>query len=248
MKREEDDPLIKHYSKIKCDPLTPDEAASATFDERFNSIAHFVITQVKNFYFSLSREGRVSYTVDDIFSDVWVELAEKNEQYDSSRGGYLIFASRIIRNHLVDMRERSRCVRLPSNATSTMKKYSEALEAGELKEAQKSILLSILAAARDHVELICIGDDLVNEPSDPSVDPHEELERFESEEEMYKSLSARLDTLTTIECAVLGASMGLWGSDALASGEVAFKYGADVKFVNRTLRRARRKLGIKARP
>lgn len=247
-------PLYSYYASLPSVKLTREQARDATFDERFASIGRYLARQAGLFHHSLSAEGKVSHDPDDICSELWIELREKNGSYNWEEGSYLAFASPVIRHKLIWLRETSRVVKMPMNANVSFSEAEQAEQEGTLSKTKRITLACIRAAATDHMPLVSTSrhaehapDAVEFQPIDESMQPLEELETEESEEACVGDLSRNLLTLTLLEAVVLGASLGLWGSDKRTLGQVSLQYGHDPKHLATVLREARRKLGISAK-
>jgi len=247
VKFKDDNPLTDHYGRMVRPRMTREQAGKASFEERFDAIARYVVSHVKTFFFALSPEGKISYELDDIVTEVWVELAQKNHLYRPELGNYLAWANTLIRNLLIDLRERSRCIRMPTNASTVFRRSEVQQEAGTLPEARRLLLLQMMAAGRDHFLIRSGPDGEDEEGPSPSDSPEQADERALTEDARFYELSAKLNQLSTLECVVLGATLGLWGRTPSTYREVALQYGHDEKFIRLTLRRARRKLGIRVK-
>jgi hypothetical protein len=243
-------PLTQLYGNMPSVKLSRAQAGAATFEQRFASIARFVAGMVRKFHGSLSPEGHVSFELDDVFTDCWIELREKNTLYDNKASSYIVFASVLVSHLLLELRERSRCVRMPANASMVLKAYDRKDSESQLTKPQRILYMQILASGRDHGPLRGGSDARGHAASTANrvCGPHDELEREEHEAAETTRLARQLCKLTTLECVTLSASLGLWGNAKASHREVSLEYGFSEKFVKTVLRRARHKLKIKARP
>ena len=196
-------PLLLHYGSL-CSRITREQAAIASFDERFNSIGRYVVGQSIRFYsIVLSREGKTAFDPEDIFIELWSELRERNPYYKSELGKYLTFAQRVIANKLSEMLETTHCVQLPANAAE---KYKTLARLTELDSRQAERLSALVAANVDHAP-IQAGETIESGDARPEQQAIANERRTLSEAAIIRMLSS----LTARECLAVGLRYGLWG-------------------------------------
>lgn len=226
--------LIDYFRGL-CNPLTPSQAAAASFEERVNSIGRFLVGQVLASYRRLSPEGRVAYDPDDLILECWIKLKERDSKYQSARGEYVVFARKIIRNCLVEITEKTRCVKLPANSAGMFRSLQ-----GSQAECDVSRLELLTRTARDHVVLDGVqAEDLDSgEPCPLQIMVNAETAAADREE-LAKTLS---DNLSAVECLALGSYYGAWDNQRRLLRDVARDHNVGVQPLRKALASAREKV------
>lgn len=205
--------VFGHYHRF----LNLDEASSATPEERITSVWPFVVKQVSAFISSLHQRELVNFDADDVLIEVWIELRQKDCKWDPRIGTYISFAGKIIHHLFVRIRERSRTVESPRNATCRLKECISLLQSGKnLTEARSKNRNDILRTIN--------GTSLMGEVvpeyehhSSPESDCLGQEHEIILEDAVKRSVSA----LSPLEAFVLGRLHGLWGNESQTLDQVA---------------------------
>ena len=220
----EDQPLLAHFSRA-FKSLTRDEAQTADFDTRLASIGRLLVRDVLRMHRRLSPEGRLNYEPEDLFLEIWAELRKRNEKYDKRKGNYRTFAMRIARNKFSELRIRSRCVKLPSDADK------------QFRCGQPDQVGRLARTATDH-EPLC---DVLVQDRQPS--PVDGLIWLESHEAAVSDVAKHIGNMSVHE-AIAISTLGVWGPKKPIV-ELSRQYGIQPSVLRKALASARAKLESK---
>lgn len=218
----------------KHDFLDAGEAAGTTVEGRIRSIWPFIVRRVLAFSETLKPRERVNYDPEDVLTEIWLILAEKDALWTAERGKYITFAGIIIDRELCSIRDKARTVQAPRNSSCRMKKYRE-------EEADGSITGRRAKTAAD---IRRTGDgtkDLGHERNADQVSGREPLAILagaESRAESHDAIKSAIKRLSPFEALVVGRLSGLWGRPASSVWLISWETGRGQEEVRRAKDRA----------
>lgn len=200
-------------------PLNPTEQAVATTDERIASVWPFMITRAAKFADSLKDRQRSNYDMEDVLTEIYLELRTKDSKFDASVATYVTFAATLADHLFVSIRDNSRTVHSPKNSGSRLHSYEESRAAGELTGKREATANKIrrtrcdFGGVEDQAKLECRSK------------PDMEAEDAEDRRMARNAVIAGLASLTPYEAAVTGGLAGLWGQPTMSVDAIVDAYG-----------------------
>lgn len=225
--------------------LAVEEAVNATTEARIRSIWPFIVKRVLAFAESLKPRERVNFDPEDVLSELWVALAEKDHKWTPERGKYITFAGTIIDREFCSIRDRSRTVESPRNSSCRMKAYAKEEEDGSITPRRLKTSNDIRRTG-DNTSRIAHGDKLSSESGESEAmvlcgNTKEPLEIVAESEGVAISLDAvkrAIRLLPPFEALVMGRLSGLWGKPKQSTWEIAWHTGREESEVRRAKSRA----------
>jgi hypothetical protein len=198
-------PTIFAFGEGPIEYLTIEQAQAATPAERIKSVWPFLVRSTLKFCDSLRRRAAINFDPEDVLTELWIVLAEKDAKWEPARGPYLSFAGRVITNELHQIRDRAGTIQGPRNATCRVKQYERERAVGTLTEKKAATLRDIRRAFADH-------ESLEPETAGRIVTRSERLEPDElaAETRLRRQIGAALLDLPSAEAAVIGRSFGFY--------------------------------------
>jgi RNA polymerase sigma factor (sigma-70 family) len=195
----------------------------ADFDARVESIWPFLMSMCSSFVERLSPSERQSLDLDDVLSEAFVRLKEKDHCWNPDRGRYITFAGSVVRRMLYDLRDRSRTVKSPSNSSIRSKAYEE--KAATTGGVANPIWESIAATKREYVSINGVEGGVDIEDHGP---PAEDEAKESRDRDVAKKLKEFIGSLTPYQAAVVGMEYGLFGQPTRTVAEIAERLKIDV--------------------
>lgn len=215
--------------------LGADDAAGKTLDERIKSVWPFIISCVRSFEKTLSVRERANYDMEDVVSEIWLALAEKDDKWTPERGKYITFAGVVIHRELSAIRDKCRTVHGPRNSSCMMKKYSMGEDDGTITPRKAKTAADIRRTIKGAT---CVTE---NPPTKGcnSPEPSAVVGRAESAAENLDAVKLSIrKNLTPFEAKVMGLLCGLWGNPSLSVFWIAWHEKKDPSEVRRAKDRA----------
>lgn len=217
--------------------LDDEEARTATVQDRIKSVWPFLVREVLKFSETLKPRSLAAFDVEDVLTELWIVLAEKDEKWNPDRGPYINFAGKVISNELHAIRDRSHTVKAPRNSACRIKEYESEEDEGSLTSRRRKTLGDIRRVMGDHEpvenhESIATGED----ETTATVERREELRLIS--DAVLKALMG----LTAEEADVIGKSFGLWNQKPLPLEEIAQRRGRGIDAIKKAKLRGEAKL------
>jgi DNA-directed RNA polymerase specialized sigma subunit len=218
-------PLLKAFGEHHVFLDAPDEAKSDV-NTRIQSIWPFMVRRVIRFYKSLKPREKANCDIEDLLLELCAMLIENDKHWDIGRGRYITFAGKLIAHELLAVRDRSRTVHSPRNASSRIKEYKASAEEGTLSERRRETFEQ-LSRTIDNIKAMP-NTDLGLHYED---DRLEDVDQRDLDANAKKLLAKAIKRLPPAESLVVGWSSGLWGSGYCTHEEIAKKLQRDVEEV-----------------
>lgn len=208
-------PIYAEYAD-NAKQLSTQEAINATREERIHSVWRMMVHETRRFLSKSKYRNRANFDAEDILSELWIALAERDHWWSPERGAYTTFASTIIHHALIVIADRSPTVQCPRNSTSRIKNAQDRCKNGTLSP-KRAVTLQALLRVNSHISSLFDGYDhnrpgrnsdvsphftcTPKRPSDivdPRIpDPSETITNQELGEQLLSSLSEKQLTLST---------------------------------------------------
>jgi RNA polymerase sigma factor (sigma-70 family) len=205
---------------------TEEDLVNSDVHTRIRSIWPFAVQKVMKFHESLKPREQANTDPEDLLSDLYIMLVEKNGQWQPERGRYITYAGKLIVRELLAIRDRSRTIQSPRNATSRMKDYQACDENGTLTERRRETYGQLSRTVENAKPMPSDGvawrvdDDHVEEVAERDLGEHE-----------LGLISKAIRKLPPTESLVLGWASGLWGSGFCTHQEIADRLSRSVEDV-----------------
>ena len=209
-------------------------AAAVGVEGRIRSIWPFIVRRCLAFAKSIKPRERTHFDPEDILSEIWVKLAEKDALWSPDRGKYITFAGVIIDRELGSIRDKARTVHAPRNSAGRMKDYRK-------EEADGSITRRRSATASDIRRTRFGSCDIAHASGVASLNspvPLDFLSEEESRAAAAASVASAIKKLSPLESMVIGRIFGLWGKPEASVWLVAWEFGRSQEEVRRIKDRA----------
>ncbi len=230
-------PVIFAFGDGPIEFLDDEAARSASLQDRIRSVWPFLVREVLKFAETLKPRALANFDPEDVLTELWIVLAEKDSKWEPERGRYLTFAGKIVANELHAIRDRSNTVHSPRNSACRIKEYESDELANGLSERRRKTLSDIRRVMGDHEpvednERIATGEGETIE----SVERREELRLISD------AVRKAMMGLSAEEADVIGKSFGLWGQDPLSLEEIALRRGKGIDAAKKAKLRGQYKL------
>ncbi len=116
-------PIFSAYAGTQAFIGSADRGEGLPFEDRVKSIWPFLVRRCSSFHASLKPREKTNYDPEDILSEVWVALAEKDHKWEPSRGKYITYAGAIMDREFSSIRDKARTVEAPRNSAGRLKRY-----------------------------------------------------------------------------------------------------------------------------
>jgi RNA polymerase sigma factor (sigma-70 family) len=207
--------------------LSPEEAITATVDQRIGSVWHYIIRKANQFVETLSRRERANYDVEDVLTEVYLELRTKDARWEPDRGNYLTFAAKIASRCMSNIRDRARTVESPRNSSCRLAQYQAAEDRGSITDRQAKTFLDVKRTAR--VGEIGHGGSQASGAEPTSID--DSVEAKEQERLINDAIVWGIMALTPFESMVIGAYSGLRGKEPKTLDAIAEQTSRPIRAV-----------------
>jgi hypothetical protein len=211
-----------------------EEAAETTVEGRIKSIWPFIVSQVRLFSLTLNPRERVNYDPEDVLSEIWLTLAEKDHKWTPDRGKYITFAAVVIDHEFCSIRDKARTIHAPRNSSCRLKKYREEEADGSITGRRAKTAADIRRTGDGTKDL---GHER-NADRTSGSEPPAILAGAESRAASHDAMKLAIRCLTPFESLVLGRLMGLWGRPAASVWRISWETGRDQEEVRRAKERA----------
>lgn len=222
--------------------LSKEEAMATTPQERIKSVWPFLVKVVLRFAETLRPRERANFDPEDLLTELYVVLMERDAKWEPARGKYLTFVARVVGNELFKIRDRTRTVRSPGNSYCRLKQY-EAEEAAETISAQRQSTLAAMRRVMADPETLDASEPIAHEEEEMPT----EAERDEMEALTADAVVEGLRALTGEEAMAISAAYGLWGQEERPTGRLARDRGLTHGSVKAAQARARSKMRARLR-
>lgn len=224
--------------------LSAEEAITATFEERIQSIWPFIVRRVLAFHASLKPRDRVNFDPEDVLIELVIVLLESEKSdkgWVPERGRYITFAGRLIGRHLFSIRDKARTVESPRNSSCRLREYEVQEGDGTLTERCRKTRDDI-QRTKQCLKPISPRSGLDYDRLSLETPPDTAVAR-ESAVKSHETLAdAMAAVLTTQEALILGRTSGIWGREPEEPWLVAFKMNLSAHNVRAVNARALKKL------
>ncbi len=152
-------PLRDHYPAIfafgegPIEYLTVEAAKAATPHDRIRSVWPFLVKRALKFCETLRNRPSINFDPEDVLTELYGLLLEKDAKWEPERGSYLTFVGRVVTNELHQIRDRAGTIHGPRNAACRLKQYEAEHREGTLSEKKTETLRDIRRAFADHESL-----------------------------------------------------------------------------------------------
>jgi DNA-directed RNA polymerase specialized sigma24 family protein len=146
-------PTIFAFGEAPIAYLSIEEAQAATPAERIKSVWPFLVRSTLKFCDTLRRRAAINFDPEDVLTELYIVLAEKDAKWEPARGTYLAFAGRVVANALHQIRDRAGTIHGPRNAACRVKQYERERAEGTLTAKKAATLRDIRRAFADHDSL-----------------------------------------------------------------------------------------------
>ena len=209
-RRKPHDPNVVRAFGENVEYLTPEEAGSATPNERLESVWPFIVREATRFWNRLSAHEKPSVDLEDVIGELAIEVLQKDDKYDASKNyTYAAYVGTIIRNRLLGLRESLHIVSSPKNAACTLKHAARLSQQGLLPDRRRM-------TTTDIIRTMCPAD-----PIESAMDTVDHAPTYvEGEVELHERMTTRgsiakiLGFLTPTEAYLIGSKYGIYGSTA----------------------------------
>lgn len=205
--------------------LTADEAITATTDQRIASVWRFLVRKAIQFCGKLQWPEAANCDVEDVLMELYIELRNKDHKWEPSRGRYITFAGSLASRFFSSFRDSMRTVEAPRNSASRMKEYERDIETGKITDNRLETYGHIQRATFNYGSMDANGNAggplRTGGPSDKDT----EVELREQQRLVNDAVTWGIMALTPFQSQVLGMSNGLWGKEAMTTGQIAERTG-----------------------
>lgn len=228
--------------------LSIEEAAAATRDQRIESVWPFIVRRVLSFNSTLKPRERSNFDAEDVLSEIWVELSEKDGDWNPERGKYITFVGKLIDRHFCTIREKARTVHSPRNASCRTKEYQEEEAAGSLTEARRKTFADIRRTGEAMGSIS--HSDRIGDPAEgqqfladeSSMDPLDFAASSFDADLCRDAARQAMRGLTPPEAKVISLLYGFGGRRPMTLWDIAFDAQEDVNEVRKIANAAQRKI------
>ncbi len=204
----------------------PDDRDGADVHARIRSIGGFMVRKVTRFYESLKSREKANCDPEDLLIELYIMLVEKDGHWNPERGKYITYAGKLIHRELLAIRDRSRTVQSPRNATSRLKEYQASEMEGKLSDRRRETYGQLSRTVENARSMP--SADLLWLVAEDHV---EEIEHQDAAERRLQLVARAIKRLGPVESCVIGWASGLWGSGSLTHQEIADKTRLSVEDV-----------------
>jgi hypothetical protein len=230
-------PVIFAFGEGKIPPLTHEQAIAATPEERIRSVWPFLVKSVLKFADTLRPRDLANYDPEDVLTELYIALMEKDCKWEPERGRYLTFCGKVVENELHAIRDRAHTVHSPRNSSCRLKQYEAADAEGNLSGRKAKTYADIRRVIGEHEALD--GDAMI--PAS-APDTAEVVDRRESLRVVNSGVMAGLRVLAPDEATTIGKAFGLFGHPDQPLATIAMKQGRTIDSVKKTKGRALEKI------
>lgn len=199
--------------------MTPKEQAEANTEDRIASVWPFMIRKSASFVESLRDRQRSNYDLEDVLTEIYVELRTKDPRFNPEVATYITFSAYLVDHLFVALRDNSRTVHSPKNSGSRLNDYESSRVSGELT-GKKAVTAQKIRRTRgdfggveDQAGVEC------------RYKPDQEVEDAETRRTARNAVVSGLASLTPYEAAVTGGLAGLWGQPTMTVDELVDAHG-----------------------
>lgn len=230
-------PIIFAFGEGPIPPLGHAESIAATPQERVRSVWPFLVKSVLKFAETLRPRDLANYDPEDVLTDLYASLLEKDDKWEPVRGRYLTYAAKVCENELHAIRDRAHTVHGPRNSSCRLKQYAAASATGKLSDRKAKTWSDILRVVGEHEGLD--GEDMlpICAPDTADVVNHREHLRL-----VHSAVVRGIMTLAPVEAATLGGAYGLWGQPEAPLALLAFNERMSLDELKKTKGRAQDKV------
>ncbi len=217
--------------------LTAEEASVATRDDRIRSVWPFAVKRVLKFHKSMKPRDRTCYDPEDMLSQMYLLLCQKDHLWKPERGKYITYAGKLIARELYSVLDRAKIVQSPRNTSTRLKAHAAREKEGTLTERRLEThrrILRTLSTVKGSPSMLmaCLSGE----------DQAEEIERRDLVNYELELMAKAIRKLSLSESCVIGWLSGLWGSGVCTPEQVAEKMRLDVAEVRDAKARAYAKI------
>lgn len=225
--------------------LEPEEAAATTLEGRIKSVFPFIVRRCLSFHKTLKPRERVNYDPEDILSEIWLTLTEKDALWSPDRGKYITFAGMVMDREFCSIRDRARTIHAPRNSSCRMKEYRKEEADGSITDCRRRTAEDIertnsiasstgYRGATDEEGFSC----------EPTItdDPLATLAARERADGMRSGLRDALERVSLFEAEAVTRLAGFGGREATTVKELALEVGRTEVEVRRAKDRAMLKI------
>lgn len=230
-------PVIFAFGEGRIPPLTHEEAIAATAEGRIKSVWPFLVKSVLKFADSLRPRDLANYDPEDVLTELYIALKEKDCKWEPDRGRYLTFAGKVVQNELHAIRDRAHTVHSPRNSSCRLKQYEAANQAGELSGRKAKTYQDIKRVIGEHEALEPDAAIPGEVPATSDV-----VDRRESLRLVNSAVLSGVMGLAPDEAKTVGKAFGLWGQADQPLATIALEQGRTIDSVKKTKGRALEKI------
>ncbi len=225
--------------------LDTESAIAATVEDRIRSVWPFIVRRAVWFSSTLKPRERVNFDPEDLVTELWATLAEKDALWSPAKGKYITFAGVVIDRALSAIRDKARTVHAPRNSSWRMKQYREEEAAGTLTDRRRRTAADIQRTSKVAGSIGSRGatdeDGCACEPV-TLADPLAAFMRKETADVLRSGLREAMERLDPFDAHIVARLAGLGGVEAKTLQELATEVGREESEVRRADRRARLKI------
>lgn len=206
--------------------LNSDQAASSTPNERIRSVWPYICSKAREFTATLTPRERANFDEEDVITEIWVYIRERDHKWTKERGQYISFVVPLVHNCLYGLREVTRTIESATNTCSRLKSFDKEAKKGELSDSKRKTMESMQRSVAGPEKLT----DIVIKNDSPDSE-------IIAEEEHREIVLAVVDIVRHIsyeEASIIGPHLGLWGQSQRSFGEIACKLGKSCSSVKKT--------------
>ncbi len=138
-------PALFPYGPVAPPRLTPEQEATASFDDRLKSVWMYLAKGVMAHSRKLNPRERANLSIEDAIQGVVEALIERDSKWSPDRGRYITFAGFVMRHALATLKEKAHTLALPSNAMLRLHTYQQLEREGRISKKQSLLLRRMLA-------------------------------------------------------------------------------------------------------
>ncbi len=232
-------PLVQAFCEGAA-KLTTEQAMAATRDERIKSVGYFMLRQINSFASTMRPRERANFDVEDMWTELYTVVAKQDHKWDPATATYLTFVGMLVAHELEEIRNKSRTVQSPRNASLRLRAYAESRANGSLSQRSSVTDLAIRRTISDPERSFIEGSKgetsadafLASNCEPPEVQVADKEDSRQNRIAMGKAL-ARLDHLTASMIRML---YGLKGDGRVSIGEIAERSGVSYREAKRIIR------------
>ena len=197
--------------------LTSDQAASSTPNERITSVWPYICNKASEFTATLTPRERANFDVEDVITEIWLYIRERDHKWTPERGQYISFVGPLVHNCLYGLREVTRTIESATNTCSRLKKFDQESEKGELSESKRKTMEAMQRSVS--------GPDKLTDTIVKNDSPDSEIIAEEEHREIVLAVVDLVRHVSYEEASIIGPYLGLWGQKKLKFGQIACKLG-----------------------